>query len=58
MSKNGEVVLTREEAITTLRIARAGGWSLQKELDVSSSRNQFFKDSGRLIEKLEKFLDK
>ncbi len=59
MSKD-KITLTREEAITALRIARAGGWHRHKELDESlwpKGRNKFVDDSSHLIKKLEEFLD-
>jgi hypothetical protein len=60
MSDNGKVVLTKAEAITALRIARAGGWHRHRELNETywpKGKNQFVDDASHLIKKLEEFLD-
>jgi hypothetical protein len=60
MSDKEKISLTQEEAITALRIARAGGWHLNKELDENlwpKGKKRFFGDSAHLIKKLERFLD-
>ena len=60
MSGKEKIPLTKEEAVTALRIARAGGWHRHRELNESAwpkGKNQFVDDSSRLIKKLEEFLD-
>jgi hypothetical protein len=60
MSDKDKITLTREEAITALRIARAGGWHRHKELDETlwpKGKNQFVDDTSHLLKKLEEFLD-
>ncbi len=60
MSGKEKITLTKEEAVTALRIARAGGWYPNRELNESAwpkGRKQFVDDSSRLIKKLEEFLD-